>query len=403
MALQKRNRGFGPAVPVANSESGSASDVLDNLRTYMQFSDKVPETVRESYRERNFYSHSWEEVSKAFEKILDEVDNESVKSKMKARFGELEQDKFSVPVSSVIQDNKPDISDTISAENTTNESEGSVVAPASNVDDNPQVQTDNPQSKPAEVKNKIDDKKLESVMKAVDEYIYGNTSLYAKEIIEATGEKDVALSILKHLNSEAEKKVKRGEPKIKRCNLFKLAVNVGAKSFADEDVKKSLRILLYEISDRCQDDFIRFETKKENFNDSFLQYMPMVESVAERFGMADFMEEIRQIHKGSLCAILKDEKVLEKYEALFADYSAKADERAKVRKEAALKREAERKAREEEKKRKEEEKKRKAEEKKRKAEEKAAAKAKADDEKKDKTKKDTVSENGNKKDETKTA
>ena len=240
-------------------------------------------------------------------------------------------------------------------------------------------------------KMQADDKKLESVTKMADEYIYSSdrNARYAGEIVEAAEQKDIALSILKHLNAEAEKKVKSGMPKIKRSNLFKLAIAVGAKSFDDEDVKKSLRILLYEISDRCQDDFIRFETKKENFDDSFLQYMPMVEIVAERFGMADFMEEIRQIHKDSLCAILKDEKVLEKYEALFADYSAKADERAKVRKEAALKRE--------------EEEKRKEAERKHKAKERAAAKAKADAEKENKNKKDTVSENGNKKDETKTA
>lgn len=195
----------------------------------------------------------------------------------------------------------------------------------------PQVEKDDPQAKPAEAKNKIDDKKLESVMKAVDEYIYSRErkAKYAKEIVEAAEQKDVALSILKHLNAEAEKKVKSGMPKIKRSNLFKLAIAVGAKSFDDEDVRSSLKILLYEISDHCQDDFIRFEANKKDFKDDFVVYLSSVRNE----NMKSFLHDIYLVHTSELYNKLNKD-FRPKYNKWLNNFSEEAEAKAKAEYEA---------------------------------------------------------------------
>lgn len=208
------------------------------------------------------------------------------------------------------------------------------------------------------------DKKLESVTKMADEYIYSRErkAKYAKEIVEAAEQKDVALNVLNHLRTEFTKRSGKDEPKVNRFNLFKLAVAVGAKSFADEEVKSTLSDLLHDISERCQKDFIRFETQKEDFKDDFIVYLSSVRNE----DMTSFMHGIYEEHARKLYGKL-NEDFRPKYNEWLNNFSEEAEAKAKAEYEAKLKKEAERK---------------------RKAEEKAAAKAKDDDEKKDKTKKD---------------
>ena len=194
-----------------------------------------------------------------------------------------------------------------------------------------QVEKNDSQAKPAEVKNKIDDKKLESVMKAVDEYIYSRErkAKYAKEIVEAAEQKDVALNVLNHLRTEFTKRSGKDEPKVKRFNLFKLAVAVGAKSFTDEEVKSTLSDLLHDISERCQKDFIRFETQKEDFKDDFVVYLSSVRNE----NMKSFRHDIYLVHTSKLRGKL-NEDFRPKYNEWLNNFSEEAEAKAKAEYEA---------------------------------------------------------------------
>jgi len=201
-----------------------------------------------------------------------------------------------------------------------------------------QKATDKPKDKPAkqvkkdEVQTKPDNSvNTDAVLKEVDDYIYGRAARYSGAITDFAKDKENTVKLLGHLSSEFAKRPKASDDKIKRRNLFKLAVIIGAKNFNDEDVKQSLSGLLQRISEVSQNDFVKHQKDKDK--DDFLLYIPTVEKVVTKAGMTDFINNIANTHARELYGKLDDESK-EKYMAWLADYSAKAEERAKAQNEA---------------------------------------------------------------------
>ncbi|MBQ8481258.1 MAG: hypothetical protein IJ532_01830 [Alphaproteobacteria bacterium] len=188
------------------------------------------------------------------------------------------------------------------------------------------VANNNTQKKPANAyKQNENNAKLDEIISDINDYIYGKTSRYSVKIVKSAEDKDNALKILNHLKAEFARRPKKDEAKIKRGNLVKLALAVGAKNIADDNVKKTLTDLLRGISKRCQNDFIRFETKKEDFKDNFVVYL----SSNKNNEIAEFLHNIYVEHAKGLYDKLDDD-FKPKYQKWINDFSDEVEAKAKA-------------------------------------------------------------------------
>ncbi|MBR1601301.1 MAG: hypothetical protein IJ677_06955 [Alphaproteobacteria bacterium] len=320
-----------------DSVEENSVDLNKTLKTFMALNERALAIFGKKAAEK-LYAHSWQEVNAAFEDLLNQTENETLKANMKKRFESLQKENFAqntietekdagistpedtvkeIPVSST-EKNVEEIKRPEKSLPETDKKESQNIHEAPVVDSKSLVkQTQN--------SNK-DEVKLKEITTEVNDYIYGKNSRYSSKITDFAKDKNNALRILSHLSAEFARHPKREEAKIKLGNLTKLAIVVGAKNIADDDLKKALGGLLHAVSQRCQKDFIKFETQKEDFKDNFVVYL----SSSKNEEMAEFLHNIYEEHAKGLYGKL-DDNFKPKYQKWINDFSEKLEKKqAKV-------------------------------------------------------------------------